>query len=502
MIGEPLSLNDAMPARQLRARWVVCGTLRLETAMHLGGTGTERVDMPVLRDAHDGGPLLPGTTFAGALRNALADRLAGYGEDEADAVSALFGGVRGDDDGIQSPLIVFDAPGRLAEGHGIEIRDGVAISTKSGTAENHKKYDYEVLPAGTTFSVRVDLLIPAGTEEKPLVESLGSALDALSHGETAFGAKRSRGLGGVTARWAARRFDLNSRRGWLAWVQSDHEDPVGVDVARVAPRDALSEASPDDLLPLSFVGDVRRRVVLDLNLTVRGDILVRSPGSAANDPDVGHLKSGSAPILPGTSLAGVLRAHALRIARLVRHQHRDADRWIERLFGPRFEGRRPPPGLKLHASRLRVGEAVIEKSRSRRQTRIAIDRFTQGVIPTSLFDEQVEVGGSARVRLALQNPEAGELGLVLLVLKDLLGGKLSIGGTSAIGRGVLAGSAVLTFHDGSRAAPRTASIKPESPPSGEAADRIGEEIQTFHTAASLNEGPDRTAGMVEGGGRS
>ncbi|MGE3524769.1 MAG: RAMP superfamily CRISPR-associated protein, partial [Gemmatimonadales bacterium] len=143
-------LNDAMSPRPLAARWVIRGTLTLETALHLGGEGGEQVDMPVLRDARDGKPLLPGTTLAGALRSALADRLAGYGEPELPEVAALFGGARGDDDGSQSPLIVFDALGEMPPGQGVEIRDGVAISPATGIAEDHKKYDYEVLPAGTT----------------------------------------------------------------------------------------------------------------------------------------------------------------------------------------------------------------------------------------------------------------------------------------------------------------------------------------------------------------
>lgn len=185
------SLDDAMPPRPLCARWVIRGTLTTESALHLGGEGTERVDMPVLRDPRDGRPLLPGTTFAGALRSALADRLAGYGEGEAPEVAALFGGTRGDDDGSQSPLIVFDALGELPHAHGIEVRDGVAISPATGIAEDHKKYDYEVLPAGTTFAVRLDLVVPAPAigprrtqpSEKALLEYLAAALDAFTHGE-------------------------------------------------------------------------------------------------------------------------------------------------------------------------------------------------------------------------------------------------------------------------------------------------------------------------------
>src|SRR5690606_6799699 len=128
-------------------------------------------------------------------------------------------------------------------------------------------------------------------------------------------------------------------------------------------------------------------------------------------------------ILPGTSLAGVLRSQTLRIARLVRRRQGDGDRWVDRLFGPRFEGQRPPPGFELFASRLRVGEAVIEGGLSRRQTRVVIDRFTQGVIPTALFDEAVQGGGSVQVRLEIRDPKPGELGLLVLVLKDLLSGE-------------------------------------------------------------------------------
>jgi len=480
MTDYALALDDAMPGRELRARWSVTGRLRLETATHLGGEGTDRVDMQVLRDPRGGGPLLPGTTLAGALRSALADRLAGYGGGETEAVAALFGGARGDDDGVQSPTITFDALGELPRELGVEIRDGVTISPDSGTAEDHKKYDYEVLPAGTSFPVRVDLLVPEGADERRLLELLATSLDALSHGEMAFGAKRSRGLGRVRAAWAARRFDLGSREGWLEWVRSDHEDPVGGSVNRTAPLDALNAALPDELAPLSLLDDARQRVVLDLELTTACDILVRSPGTEPGAADVSHLSSGGKPVLPGTSLAGVIRAQATRIARLVRNGQPDADRWIDRLFGPRFEGRHPAAGHQPCASRLRVGEATVEGSRARRQIRIAVDRFTQGVIPTALFDEQTEVGGRVSIRLELRDPKDGELGLVLLVLKDLLDGRLPVGGTSGVGRGVLAGTAVVTFYGGLGAPPRTARLEPGCLPSGDAADAVAEAIRQFN----------------------
>jgi len=486
-------LADAMPPRRIEARWVICGTLTLETALHLGGGESERIDLPVLRDPREGKPLLPGTTLAGALRSALADRLAGYLSAEPPEVACLFGGERGADDGSQSPLIVFDALGRLPDAQGIEIRDGVAIDSCSGTAEDKKKFDYEVLPAGTTFPIRIDLLLPAPASshgatpptEQELLTSLATALDALTHGETAFGARRSRGLGRVRAVWSAQRFDLSSAAGWRAWIGSDHVQPNLTPPEHVSIRDALEAAAPAAIRPLELAGDRRKRVVIALNLRVVHDILVRSPGTEPLAPDVAHLQSGGAPVLPGTSLAGVLRAHALRIARLVRDHHNDAEAWIERLFGPRFEGQHPTNGPQPQASRVRISEARLTDSHKRTQTRIAIDRFTQGTIPTALFDEQTEVEGRATVQVELWNPYEGELGLLLLVLKDLLAGWLPVGGAANVGRGALHGQATVTWYDGHGTPPRSAIIQPGAQPSGEAAHEINQAITAFHEAKSL-----------------
>src|SRR4051794_33222155 len=103
-------------ARSLSARWVVCGDLVLDAACHLGnGDVGDRVDLPLVRDRVEGRPLLTGTSQAGALRSYVCDWLLGFGvQEEAEQgsgevrVSRLFGGRRGDDEGSQSPLIVFD----------------------------------------------------------------------------------------------------------------------------------------------------------------------------------------------------------------------------------------------------------------------------------------------------------------------------------------------------------------------------------------------------------
>ncbi|HEY9870966.1 MAG TPA: RAMP superfamily CRISPR-associated protein, partial [Candidatus Obscuribacterales bacterium] len=244
---------------------------------------------------------------------------------------------------------------------------------------------------------------------------------------------------------------------------------------------------PAALGTLALAGDARKGVLIDLDLKPAHDVLVRSPGTEPGAADVCHLLSGNTAIIPGTSLAGVMRAHALRIARLVRDGHKDAEQWVDRLFGPRFEGQRPRRGFQPHASRLRVSESNLVGSQPHTQTRVAIDRFTQGVVETALFEEQTQVGGTTKVQLELRDSHDGELGLVLLVIKDLLDGMVPVGGTSSVGRGIVRGSATVTWQDGSGAAPQSARIEPGRSPEGEAAQEIDVAITSFHKAKPLTD---------------
>jgi len=383
-------LSNGGGIRPMAARWVITGEMRLETAAHLGGEGDAAVDMAVLRDSKEGVPLLPGTSLAGALRRHLADVLDGYRSPERQEVGALFGAARSDDAGSQSPLVVFDSLGTLPDGAAPEIRDGVAINPATGTAEAHKKFDFEVLPAGTCFPVRVELIVENLTREAHLLGLLIEALSGLTQGDIGLGMRRSRGLGAVSVHdWKAVRHDLATPQGWLCWLTSDHEKPIGDHVpGHDAVAEAIRAACPN--LTIEEFADRRRRLLVDLELELAGDFLVRSPATDASSPDVVHLHSAGRPVLPGTGLAGALRAQALRIARIVRESQGDWCTFVDRLFGPRIRREDAnSQGVQAMASRLRISESFIENGQGRRQSRIAIDRFTGGVVETALFDECV-----------------------------------------------------------------------------------------------------------------
>lgn len=465
-------LADGFGARHLRSRWVVSAELVLVTAASVGRGDTGPADLAVLRDRTSGRPLVTGTSLAGALRAHLTDRLAGYWKHETDtAVATLFGArrgyrdregtwVAGEEDAAQSPLITFDALAR-PPADTTEVRDGVAIDAGRGTAEDHHKFDLELLPAGTTIPVRVELLVAEEADEAALVSLLVATLDGLAPGSIAMGSRKSRGLGQVrTEGWRARRHDLRSAPGWLDWLTSGWPDLDGEgegdghpDLAGVEPQGssaaAVLRAMPTLALATVARRDHARRVTARATLALRAGLLVRSPGSEPGAPDHVHLRSAGKPVLPGTSLAGALRNRALRIARLARKAPGKAEELVDGLFGPRPTSAAKDKAPALQASRLRVSETVVAAdTRPVRTTRIQLDRVTQGVVKGAMLEEEIQYGGQLEVTMEILDPHPGEEGLLVMLLKDLVTSDLAVGGSTAVGRGVLSGTASIRLAGG------------------------------------------------------
>jgi CRISPR/Cas system CSM-associated protein Csm3 (group 7 of RAMP superfamily) len=84
------------------------------------------------------------------------------------------------------------------------------------------------------------------------------------------------------------------------------------------------------------------------------------------------------------------------------------------------------------------------------QNRVSIDRFTGGARETALFNERPAFGGDdteLTLEVRLLNPQDHEIGLLLLLLKDLWTGDLPLGGEVGVGRGRLKGKwATLTLQ--------------------------------------------------------
>lgn len=463
----------ANDARRIDRRIVVEGELVLQTPANFGTGGADALtDMPLLVDAADGiSPLLTGTTLAGALRAALAAREAGDYPGEADVRAAgaagtphksytelLFGGFKGDDDGLQSALIIDDA---RASYIGVELRDSVKLDSASRTAKSGALFNRQLWPAGTRFPIRFELVL---ARPRPLSEhnnkkakgldweqyqrdlccALLGALVALTDGSITLGAHKRRGYGRVAVEnWRIKQYDLRDRKQLVTWLQAGARSLAEQGVT------ITTDLKQHDLFKGCDVPD--RRTWFDMRATfgLDGSILIRAGGQPGASPDMVHLSNAAGqPVLPGTSVAGALRARAARILNLLRPD-KAAD-ILDDMFGSDLhkvdEAKRQgefEQARKLHASRLTVQETVIKNGQfDLIQNRVAIDRFTGGAFESALFNEQPLWGTEhteLTINLHLINPQEHEIGLLLLLLKDLWTGDLPLGGEISVGRGRLKG---------------------------------------------------------------
>ena len=430
------SLETAPTAEERRPQWLIATgiqarvvmrlVLELVTPAHFGVGDVEGLlDAPILRDARTGESFIAGATLAGALRAYLARK-------NFPAAKDLFGKQEGSGQAsYESWVRVGDA---RANGGGAqtELRDGVGINSVTRTAAAKLKYDFELLQAGTQFVLTIELMVPKG---KPEYEGyLNDAVDGLN-GAIRLGKRKRRGFGECRIA-SGQVWKYEFPADMLRWLDKPLSEDAG-EWKEYVPAKAPPVSSED--------------CVVELTCTLRSGLLVRAAasdpnGQARNLPDHEPIRSMrrddngvliSRCILPGTSLAGVLRARTERIGNTL--QPGKGKEWAERLFGKaRGEGHRDT----FRASSLWVDEAVIESPNECGHTRVKIDRFTGGAYPGALFSEGVLFPSEKTeltLKLRLEKPDNAKVGMLLLLVKDLWTGDLPVGGESGVGRGRLRG---------------------------------------------------------------
>jgi CRISPR/Cas system CSM-associated protein Csm3 (group 7 of RAMP superfamily) len=361
----------------------------------------------------------------------------------------LFGGMRSDDDGNQSPLIVEDALSSTVPI--VELRDGVKIDSETGIAADKAKYDLEFIAAGTEFTLGFELLIEQKQDEDKLRQALALTLHGLENQEISIGTKKRRGFGRCkVSEWQVWAFDLGKEQERTEWLMFNHDVRVISE-----PQSSIVEALGVTL----DQSDCRDRLCIHTTFQLDSPLLIRSEkGSSDRAPDVVHLKSRrnkvERPILSGTSFAGVLKHRAERILNTLGK----STKMLADIFGDVDEKTKD-----AQSSRLVVHESEIQGiTHDLVQNRIAIDRFTGGAYHGALFSEQPVFGTDetkVNLELELRNPKDEEIGLLLLLLKDLWTGDLPVGGGRSIGRGRLQGQrATITQYQQHQSPPQTWTI--------------------------------------------
>lgn len=431
--------------RTIKRRIIVKGDLVLTSpAVFSNGENESSIDMMILRDSFDPTrALLPGSSLAGALR----DYLRSYTKEET--LVELFGS-ENEEKGGQSLLLISDAISTAPIK--VELRDGVKIEHTTRIAADKAKYDLEVLATGTVFALEFELVLLSNTPNSMITLTL-DALTALQRGNITFGMKKQRGLGACEL------------RNCLVW---------DIDMTKPATVLKWLNCALESKFLTDFIQDNRYQpskqpngISLTATFNFEDDaLLIRSaPQTGTFLPDDVHLQSRTEqdkmqPVIPGTSWAGVIRHRAVRILNtlLDRNNIQDDDHsLISKLFGDVREKDKHRTEALARASRILLKDSIIVNSSTEPlvQNRIAIDRFTGSAYDGALFSDMpvwkngdvTEVTLNLSIKPETQTNDA-EVGLILLLLKDLWTGDLPVGGTSSIGRGRLKGkSATLVVDD-------------------------------------------------------
>lgn len=477
---------------------VITATLTARTAVHIGsGEGNDLTDALVRRGA-DGQPFIPGTAIAGVLR-ALLTRLAPrlgesccvvLAEPSAErnkscscAVCRLFGDVNPTDEegstSAASRLLVFNARPSDALPC-LLIRDGVGIDRVTGAAARAGavKFDLEVLPAGATFELRMELRNSSLEDERLLTAGLAE----WKAGRLWLGGRVARGLGAFDlGNLQFKTLSLDTPAQILAFLKDDkpwqQAQPVDgwlrerLNSISFAPADGKPEAVARGWL--SLAGTLQAEGALLTN-----DTLAAGASGFDHAPLLVRWGEWKSPVLTGAGLRGVLRSHAERLARtLVTLQApgkedflrccpacdpnvRDGDKEKKlplescdsllkkagipgsdedsadllcltcRLFGsPRLGSRLIVEDAPYQPTEKQSGPVL------KMLDFLAIDRFTGGGAEGAKFDALALWRPAFALRLHLENPEPWELGWLWLVLRDLSEGWLTVGFGDAKGFG-------------------------------------------------------------------
>ena len=380
--------------------------------------------------------VLRGTAIAGALKSAC--KIA-YGDEHARAWGSS----------ERPSLIAVDDA--LLAGGSPDRRTGNAINRYSGSVTDGSLFHHGVFPRGTRFTIILHAETRSPEDAAAARDALRACVQLIGSGAVAVGRRPNHRRGSVELKRTPplETEDLHTVEGLARWLSGKPESEV---------TEAASSAPDSGVCTIELVWSPISTVFVGAAAVTRAqDEHAIASGQARNV--VTPLMENGLPVVPGSSIRGVLRQRAARIARTVLA---NPDGWedvtthlqlatepeiVQRLFGDtRRQG-----ALRTHDSRAATRATVTADH-------VAIDRWTGGALDGERGAGDEARGGhlfsvqeaAARtwepIRLDLRLDRLGSdaesrrasLCLLCLVLAELCTGHLTLGGHATRGSGLVA----------------------------------------------------------------
>lgn len=383
--------------------------LLLTSAMVIGCESDEAADLTPIRD-YDGNPFIPGTSLAGAVKDfALKAGL------DDNAVNGLFGYTKKTGSGVESyhsKVVIHDCFPR--EEIKTVSRDMVSLDEKTKTAKPKTKFDVELIPRGTKFDFRIELITYEGDANR-LVDYFLSLVKAMSKEKIRLGAKRHRGWG---------KFKLDN----IICETLDFAKPEDIKRWMSFTWDSIKNDNDD----LSQAGELSLiKTVWEIPFKIPGALLIRSYQDFSDDDAVMFKEKGE-PMIPGTSFTGCLRKACFDIL-YYDLKLQDPKPVINYIFGFVDENKK-----SAQVSKLFIEDIVLTMEKEASYTRNKINRFTGGTEDRALFTNKPVYNSSGTIKIELlAGLEDWAKQLLYYALLDIGSGIVPLGGETSIGRGIL-----------------------------------------------------------------
>lgn len=361
----------------------------------------------------DGIPFIPGSSVAGAFRNALGDSkskvsIMGYSDGEEGSMSGVY----------ISDIYFNDTVGKTD----VVIRDGVSLNRDKSV---NNKFDMEILGREHKGVLFISYLIRQNDNADDF-KAIDRLITGLCNGDIRIGGNKNRGFGRfkVTSVYT-REFDRNNANEYIGFAKSFKDlKAYGVSV----PYEKWAET-----VQASESGFIKLKVPLRLT----GGISIRKYSATPNEADYEHITDAGQPVIPGTSWNGAIRSDAVRILKELGVSEERSDRLINSWFG--YVDAKTK---SAHQSNIIFGESVIDNSVKKHMSRNKINRFNAATIDGALYSEITYFSGDTTLEIMIRKASdysyEALVGMMKLVIDDIRDGFVSIGGQAAIGRGVLA----------------------------------------------------------------
>lgn len=407
------------------------------------GSGEEETsDSDVLRDS-DGEVYIPGTSLAGVSRHFL--------DTVGINTNDIFGKIDNEKD-YESKIKFFDAS--AVNEVSTSVRDSVRLVDKISL--DGSKFDYEIAEAGAEFIFKIELDLD--NSEKKLIERDADKVEEMKicsyiingfrNGDIRIGGKTTRGFGVVDIQDIKYlQLDLKKKEDMDNYINLDRS---WSEVNKEFSCEELEKAKYDSVYE-----------TIERDFSLKSFLFIRDYGSTKKVEDEESkfvdaqtlTNAKGNPVIPGPSIAGVIRSHCRKILDKVGYgTEKERQDFINKLFGYETEvgedGKMSRENEEKIKSKVLVKECELEKDSVvfLNRTRTAIDRFSGSALQTgALFtgniacrndDKQPEkITISIKIKNDFKDMKLAK-SLINTCLDDLGNGLIAFGGNTGIGAGI------------------------------------------------------------------